>query len=188
MAFDGEWFDELRGLSQDQLQETRARGIGGLVPHVGELCRDGHISDRFLDETTNFVHIMSRTGYRFNDCFRAYPRHVVNWPPGRAFRKQWNIGCTAGDGPGGDFVRIGLGFRLSAHENSDGILDYLQFREQVGRQQRPLTGPFRPSGITTSFGRYAIMQWVGSQISSPPMNPLWMDGDSSADLSGSMNR
>ena len=39
MPFDANWFDELRGLSEAKLQETRVRGIDGYVPHVGELCR-----------------------------------------------------------------------------------------------------------------------------------------------------
>jgi hypothetical protein len=151
MPFDAAWFDELRGLSEDQLRETRELGIDGYVPHVGELCRDGHITSRFLEETLRFVRIMARTRYRFDTFFRAYERHVVNFPKGRAFRKQWNIAFTAGESPDEDYVRIGIGFRLSSHEEAPGIEEYLEFREQVRRRQAVFDQTFQAFGDYYEF-------------------------------------
>jgi hypothetical protein len=152
MPFDAGWFDELRGLSEEQLRETRELGIDGYVPHVGELCRDGHLSGRFLEETLAFVRIMSRTRYRFDTFFRAYERHVVDFPKGRAFRRQWNIAFTAGDRPDEDYVRIGIGFRLSAHEEAPGIEEYLEFREQVSRRQAAFDQTLQVLGNYYEFG------------------------------------
>lgn len=132
MPFDEEWFDELRRITADTLAQTRDRGIQRYVPHVGELCRDGHVSESFLTETERFVHIFSAP-YQFDEFFRAYPQHIANWPPRRAFRKQWNIGLTAGPGHDEDYVRLGIGFRLSAHPEAgeDSVMDYVLFRDQV---------------------------------------------------------
>lgn len=146
MPFDSGWFNELRQLSSGRLRETRARGIDGFVPHVGELCRDRHITDHFLNETISFVRAMEGTHYRFDIFFRAYERHLVNFPKGRAFRKQWNIGFTAGDDLSGDFVRIGLGFRLSGHEGARGIEEYLEFREHVRNHREAFDRTFQPLG------------------------------------------
>jgi hypothetical protein len=172
VPFDAEWFNELRGLSQERLQQTRARGIDQdhLVPHVGDLCEDGHVSARFLNETTSFVQIMLTQGYRFNDFFRAYPRHIVNWPSGRAFRKPWNIGFTAAGGPDDDHVRIGIGFRLSRHENDKGIEDYLLFQQDVQRRSAQFDEGYR---ATDSY--YEL--W--SEI--PPA--AWQSGEAPAGLS-----
>jgi hypothetical protein len=154
MPFDAAWFDELRGLSEGQLRETRELGIDGYVPHVGELCRDGHITGRFLEETLRFVRVMTRTRYRFDAFFRAYERHVVNFPKGRAFRKQWNIAFTAGESPDEDYVRIGIGFRLSAHEEAPGIEEYLEFREQVRHRQAAFDQTFQALG-----NYYEFLDW-----------------------------
>jgi hypothetical protein len=151
VPFDAGWFSELRGLSEDHLRDTRAQGIAGFVPHVGELCGAGHLSARFLDDTTAFVHAMDRTRYRFDRYFRAYKRHVVNFPKGRAFRKQWNIGCTAGDHPEDDYVRIGLGFRLSGHEDASGVEDYLEFRRDVGSRPAAFNSTFQSLGNYHEF-------------------------------------
>lgn len=192
MPFDTVWFNELRELSEDKLLETRELGIDGYVPHVGELCRDGHITSRFLDETLKFVRIMNSTQYRFDTFFRAYERHVVNFPKGRAFRKQWNIAFTAGSSPEEDYVRIGIGFRLSAHEEAPGIVEYLEFREQVRRRQTVFDQTFKVLG-----NYYEFLNWEpqAPEISEEakgdlsgiiiPDAPRWMDGGSSADACGS---
>jgi hypothetical protein len=166
MPFDAGWFQELRGLSQDRLQRTRARGIDQdhLVPHVGDLCEDGHISGRFLDETTSFVQIMLTQGYRFNAFFRAYPRHVANWPPGRAFRKQWNIGFTAVDGPDDDYVRSGIGFRLSPL-NDKGVDDYLSFQEDVRRRPAQFDQTFQAlGGCYESYSDNPPAAWKSGEV------------------------
>jgi len=110
MPFDRPFFEELRGLSEQQLDNTRARGIDGYVPNVGEVCQAGHLSNRFLRETESFVRRMDTTPrYRFNTIFRAYPQHVTAFPHGRAFHQQWNVALTACENPADDFVRIGIG-------------------------------------------------------------------------------
>lgn len=150
MAFDASWFDELRGLSEEECRLTMMRGIAGYVPHVGELCRDGYLSSRFVEDTERFVATMQTTPYKFAQFFRAYERHIVDFPKGRAFRKQWNIGFTAGSDPDEDHVRIGIGFRLvsSESEYTTGVEEYLEFREQVRRR------PADFDEITRSLGNY----------------------------------
>jgi hypothetical protein len=154
VPFDAVWFSELRQLSDDRLSHTRLRGIAGFVPHVGELCRDGHVTDYFLDETTRFVSFIEETQYRLDTFFRAYKRHVVNFPRGRAFRKQWNVGFSADGDPGGDFVRLGIGFRLSGYEEARGIQDYLEFREHIRNHREAFDRLFQPPG-----NYYEIMDW-----------------------------
>ena len=151
MSFDAAWFNELRGISINKLQETRENGISGYVPHVGELCRAGHVTGRFLDETLKFIRIMSKTRYHFATFFRGYERHILNYPRGRSFRKQWNIAFTAGDSPVEDYVRIGVGFRLSAHEAAHGILEYLEYRDLVSLNKRVFNQTFRDLGNYYEF-------------------------------------
>jgi hypothetical protein len=151
MPFDAQWFDELRGISADNLQMTRVRGIRGYVLDVGELCEAGYITSRFLEETRNFVRLMSTSSYRFDRLFCAYERHIANFPRSRAFRKQWNIAFTAGAGPNDDYVRIGVGFRLSAHEETRGIEEYLEFRQQVSHQQAGFDRTFQALGNYYEF-------------------------------------
>jgi len=86
MPFDAGWFKELRGLSEAVLAATPHEGR--FRPRVGDLCHAGHVSDRFLEETQTFVRTMAGTPYGLDDFFRAYPRHVVNFPAGSAFRMQ----------------------------------------------------------------------------------------------------
>lgn len=149
MSFDTAWFEELRSLTEGQIRETRERGIVGYVPRVGELCRDGHVTREFLNETRDFVHMMNSTHYPFAEYFRAYPQHVVNFPNGRAFRKQWNIAFTAGDSRDEDQVRIGIGFRLSPNPTPNaeaGVMEYFEFREQVRERQADFNQTFRALG------------------------------------------
>jgi hypothetical protein len=148
MSFDAGWFHELRGLSEEKLQVTRERGIEPLVPQVGELCRDEYLSVRFVEETEHLVRLLDQTPYRFAAPFRAYERHIANFPKGRAFRKQWNIAFTAGEVPGDDHVRIGIGFRLTEWDNDymTGIEEYLEFREQVRLRAAAFDGLFHGLG------------------------------------------
>jgi len=91
LSFDASWIEELRDLSEEKCRLTKMRGIDGYVPHVGELCRDGYLSSRFVDDTERFVAMMQATPYKFAPFFRGYERHIVDFPKGRAFRKQWNM-------------------------------------------------------------------------------------------------
>jgi hypothetical protein len=150
MPFDVGWFDELRALSQGQLEETRARGIERFVPNVGELCAAGCVSPRFLNETTAFVEMMAQTPYPLDRFFRAHERHVFNFPKGRAFHKQWNIGFTAGKDPRGDCVRVGVGFTLPPQE-SDGYVEYLTFLRQVQGRRADFDRIFQALGNYCEF-------------------------------------
>ena len=145
MGFDVTWFDELRGLTRDLLMQTRDRGIQRYVPYVGELCRDGHITEWFLEETQRFVG-MFRAPYQFDEFYRAYPQHIADWPPRRTFRKQWNIGFTAGPHYGDGYVRLGIGFRLSARPEAgeDSLMDYVLFQEQARNQRARFDSVFEP--------------------------------------------
>jgi hypothetical protein len=156
MPFDAAWFDELRALSEIKVQQTRALGIDGYVPHVGELRPDGLITSRFLDETLHFVRLMLKTRYKFDTFFRSYERHMVNFPRGRAFHKQWNIAFTAGANPDEDHLRIGLGFRLSAHVDgiAPGIEEYLEFAKQVRSRQTAFNQTFQALGNC-----YELLDW-----------------------------
>lgn len=149
MPFDADWFNELRMISENRLREMREAGIDGYVPHVGELRRDGHVTGRFLYETLQFVRLMRETPYCLDTFFRCYEQHVVNFPRGRAFRKQWNIAFTAEDDADKDHLRIGLGFRLSA--DTPGIVEYLEFRDQVSRQPAVFDRAFQTLGNYYEF-------------------------------------
>ena len=166
MPFDAAWFDELRGLSEDQIQKTHDLGIVGFVPNVDELYRDGHISSRFLEETRLFVRSMARTRYRFDTYFRAWARHLANFPKGRAFRKQWNIAFTAGDSPDQDYVRIGIGFSLSTFKEATGIEEYLEFREQVRLRQAAFDQAFQ------ILGNYHELDSLTSESASGALSPI----------------
>lgn len=73
----------------------------------------------------------------------------MNFPEGRALRKQWNIGFAARDNPDEDFVRIG--FRLSDHAETPVIMEYLEFREQVRRRQAAFDSTFQALGNYYEF-------------------------------------
>jgi hypothetical protein len=113
---------------------------------------------------------MRGTPFQFDTYFRAYARHVVNFPKGRAFRKQWNIAFTAGDGPGDDHVRIGLGFSLSANEEKGrGIEEYLQFRERVGHQHATFDKTFQALG---NYYEFLNDEPPAPSVSASPMGDL----------------
>jgi hypothetical protein len=161
MPFDSSWFNELRALSDVEIRDTRARGIAAYVPNVGEICGAGHLSASFENETASFVRSMAGTPYALDQLFRGYPRHVVNFPRGRAFRRQWNIGLTAGDQADDDYVRIGIGFRLS-NTDQRGIDEYLDFRREVGRRPAVFDAVFHGLG---NFYQFLGFQPPGQSVS-----------------------
>ena len=108
MGFDRGWFDELRALSQVKIDLTRITGISRYVPHVGELLRDGHISDRFYRQTADLVDALTKTRYSMDPLFRAGERHTYDFLESKAYKKQWNIGFRAGITEREDYARIGL--------------------------------------------------------------------------------
>ncbi len=132
MSFDTKWFDELRKL--DQVALGKVPDHEGFVPNVYELTTAGVLSYDFLKPTIQLVQALEKTKYKFAVHFRAYPHQITNFPRKRAFRKQWNIGFTAGEKPKDDYIRIGMGFRLGLPGESSGesgVEEYLEFKNKV---------------------------------------------------------
>lgn len=127
-GFDREWFDELRSISEDSLAGLDSKGFR---PTIDELVDQGIVSRPFMNTTLALAKALNKTPYPFPPLFRAYERHIVNFPKGRAFRKQWNIGFYAGEDPSGDSVRIGLGFSLNTAMSEQGIDEYADFAGKV---------------------------------------------------------
>jgi hypothetical protein len=133
VGFDRAWFEELPGLSQAKVDLTKVKGIWRYVPNVGELLRDGHISDGFYLQTTDLVDALAKTRYSMDPLFRAGERHIYDFPKGRAYKKQWNVGFTAGATDRDDFARIGICFELSG-EHTQGVDDYLSLKLQLQKR------------------------------------------------------
>jgi hypothetical protein len=149
MGFDQAWFDELRTIDAIKIQKTRLQGIDHFVPHVGELLGDGHISYRFFQETNDLNMALNSTPYELDRFFRVYERHICNFPRGKAFRKQWNIGFHAGENSEEDGIRIGIGFRLSISEKlNNATMEYLEYRELIKERADDFDRVFG------SFGNY----------------------------------
>jgi hypothetical protein len=149
MGFDQAWFDELRQLTQPVLAAVAATPIEGYYPHVGELRVAGSVGPRFYGETQQLIHRLVHTRYAMSADFKTTSqaeRHIYNFPAGRSFRMQWNIGFYAGDSPDEDHARIGLGFRINMHQNEKGIDDFLYFANLVHGNQASFDQTFRALG------------------------------------------
>lgn len=132
MSFNDAWFDELRSLSLEKLGLVQPASFR---PTVAELYAGGAISQAFLNSTLELVKGLQATHFKLAPLFRAYEHHICNFPAGKAFRKQWNIGFTAGDDVTGDFVRIGIGFSLNKEMSQQGIDEYADFLAQVAQRK-----------------------------------------------------
>jgi len=130
MSFDINFFNELRALTGAVLAPIRPDKFR---PSVPEIHRNGGVSSNFLITTCDFVRELyqrSRHREQFAIEFRANqdsPRHIYNYTKGRAFRKQLNVGFSAGNNEKDDCVRIGLGFSLNQNQKLEGITDYSDF-------------------------------------------------------------
>lgn len=130
MGFDINFFNELRTLTGAVLAPINPEKYR---PSVPEIHKNGGLSSKFLITTCEFVRELyqqSRHREEFAIEFRANqdcPRHIYNYTKGRAFRKQLNVGFTAGENEKDDCVRIGLGFSLNQNEKLQGIDDYTDF-------------------------------------------------------------
>jgi hypothetical protein len=152
------WFDDLRLLTDTQLTVTRLHGIEARVPHLGELRLDHQISDHLYSESMALVARLRQTRCaRFQDFFRAWPRHVVNFPRGRAFHRQWNVGFTAGDTCAEDHVRIGVGFRWNVQDpvSAPAAHEYLDYRARVQRRPQAF------DQMCTALGNYCEVYDAG---------------------------
>lgn len=131
MGFNKDWFNQLRDMSQEIIDRAYTRGIGELRPNVAELCGYRLVPTGFYMETVELVRAFEKTRYKFSPYFRAYERHICDFPKGKAYRKQWNIGFYAGSDPSEDCVRIGLGFSLNMQMRMEGIEEYIEFVNKV---------------------------------------------------------
>lgn len=149
MGFDKDWFNHLRDMSQEIIEKAYARGIGELRPNVAELCGYRLVHTGFYMKTVELVRAFEKTKYKFSPYFRAYERHICDFPKGKAFRKQWNIGFYAGSAPSEDCVRIGLGFSLNMQISMEGIEEYMEFVNKVR------TKPSHFDAVFNRLGGYA---------------------------------
>ena len=143
MAFNKQWFDELRGLSEQSIANVTPKSFR---PAVDELYVSGFITSNFLNTTLDLVKDLNKTRFTFSPLFRVYPSHICNFPRGKAFRKQWNIGFFAGDSSSETFARIGIGFSLNSEMSSQGIDEYSDFIARVAERKSDFDDTFALSG------------------------------------------
>lgn len=176
MPFDELFFDELRCMTEARIAPVAPLGYR-LRPTVPELKGNGIVSDAFSSVTTEFVRelsIRSRGEYSFDPQFRAYPQHIANFSLRRAFRKQLNVGFSAGTDRSKDYVRIGLGFRIDQRFKDEGYMDYWEFQKEVQRDQTSFDNTF------TALGNY-FEYWDEPNAADPwshwPLDSSWVVAD-----------
>lgn len=132
--FNTGWFDELRKLTYSVVSRV-APPQGAYVPELNQFSNI--VSDySFLDATYKLIFRLNKLGYRLNPLFKVYEQHICNFPKGTAFKKQINIGFTAGETSNDDFMRIGIGFRISTDERfRRGWEDYTDFYMESQRRK-----------------------------------------------------
>ena len=165
MSFDTKWFDELRKL--DRVALGKVPDPDGFVPNVYELTTAGVFSNDFLNLTIKIVKALGKTNYQFAPHFRAYPRHITNFPKGQAFRKQWNIGFSAGEISDDDFIRIGMGFRLGLPGESSGesgVEEYWEFLNKVRNRPHDFDNTFQSLGNYAEFGDLTVKLPLSSMV------------------------
>jgi len=129
VGFDQPWFDELRMVTRAVLNAVHANGIVGYSPDFSELLRDGRISQRCYDESECLINLLAHTPFNLSPVFKTSTQseqHIFNFPYGRAWRTQWNLGFSAEPNPADDHVRIGIGVDLSGWDQQgiQGQQDY----------------------------------------------------------------
>jgi len=150
MGFDAPWFEELRRL--DDVALAKVTHPRGFRPAMDELYTARVISQNFILQTMDLVKALQKTKYPFERQFVAYERHICNFPRGKAFRKQWNIGFTAGIDSDDDYVRIGIGFQFGLLEQESvqrGVDEYLDFLERIKRNSAAFDNTFKSLGNYT---------------------------------------
>lgn len=171
MSFDINFFNELRTLTGAVLAPIRPDRYR---PSVPEIHMNGGVSNSFLITTCEFVRELyqtSRHREQFAIEFRANqesPRHIYNYTKGKAFRKQLNVGFSAGNNEDDDCVRIGLEFSLNQNRKAEGVADYNDFFISVSTN---------PSHFDTTF---AALGSYGepNHIFSPRLSSTIVLGDS----------
>jgi hypothetical protein len=131
-AFDAAFFDELAAL--DDAAVAAVVPAQGYRPTVSDMLRAGRLTRSFADTSFDFVAALtrrSRRRYVFDPDFRVYPFHIANFSAGRAFRRQFNVGFTAGGPYRERYARIGLGFRLARSLKPQGADDYSDFLMKI---------------------------------------------------------
>lgn len=175
MGFDKSFFNELSTLRDAVISPISPEAYR---PSVKELHIHDKVTSKFLMLTADFVKKLyqkSKQRYHFSFDFRVYPQHICNFTKAKAFRKQLNVGFTAGDNESEYAARIGLGFYLNMHENEQGVDEYLEFIKQVK------TNPKHFDTTFSKIGSYGEPQHIFSPIlnstlvlaDSPDYNDDW---------------
>ncbi|MCP4757147.1 MAG: hypothetical protein GY866_40305 [Proteobacteria bacterium] len=144
MGFDIDFFKELQKLTATAIAPVRPQAYR---PTVKELFEDDLVSKNFFDQTIELVKTLyhkSKKKYHFAFEFRVYPQHILDFTKGMAFRRQMNIGFTAGNNEGEHTARIGLGFLLNYNAKPKGIDEYLHFLDKVKKN---------PADFDTTFSK-----------------------------------
>ncbi|MDM8555042.1 hypothetical protein QUF75_09965 [Desulfococcaceae bacterium HSG7] len=131
MSFDINFFNELSTLTPATIAPITPQAYRASVE---ELYLNSRVSRDFFMTTVEFVKKLyqkSNHRYHFAIGFRVYPEHICNFSKGKAFRKQFNVGFSAGNNESEHCARIGLGFSLNRSEKQAGIDDYLNFLQDV---------------------------------------------------------
>ena len=167
MGFDNNFFDELRTLNETVISPITPEAYR---PSVRELHTHNRVSTKFLMTTTDFVKKLyqkSKHKYQFSFDFRVYPQHICNFSNKKSFRKQLNVGFSAGNVDIDDSVRIGLGFSINMNINQRGVDEYLDFLRNISRNPKKFDNTF------SQLGNYA----EPSNIFSPTLNSTMVLND-----------
>jgi hypothetical protein len=172
MGFDKEWFNELRQLSDQAIAVINPKSFR---PTVDELVTHDLVSNNFLNSTLELVKGLNKTKFPFSPLFRVYPGHICNFPRGKAFRKQWNIGFYAGDDPSQDCTRIGIGFSLNKEMSQQGIDEYVDFIEKIAEHPEKFDSTFHELGNYAEPHHLLTQQPLSSTIiaDQPNFNDDW---------------
>ncbi len=150
MGFDINFFNELKTLTSAVIAPINPEAYR---PSVPELYQHNRVSDKFFMTTAEFVKKLyqkSNHRYHFALGFRVYPQEIYNFSKGKAFRKQLNVGFSAGDNESQHCAKIGLGFSLNMNEKQKGIDEYLDFLQNVLRNQNKFNNTFSQLGSYNS--------------------------------------
>ena len=146
MTFYKKWFDELRKLDPNIIQQIPKREKQWVYPDMLDLQKDNNINLAnyfnliLFSELTNLTHEVNKYGYQFFDYFKIpldhnspqfVGRHVTNFPKDRTCLGQWNIGFYADPNNWTmDSVRVGIGFRVNIGSKA-GTKSHTNYKEWV---------------------------------------------------------
>lgn len=120
MGFDAAWFNELRKLSQNIINQVPP-SPGKIYPDMSDLQAD-HVLSGYFNNQQFFQELILLSSYLRSAKYKFYryfkiptncEKHIINFPEGRACLGQWNIGFSADGDPKDGCVRVGIGFRTN---------------------------------------------------------------------------